>query len=136
MSIEKLISRLDKVKSTGRDRWTCCCPAHDDKSPSMHIKLDDSERILINCKTGCATHDILLAVGLDWVDVMPDDGNHTKPQKRIMYATEALKLIKRESQIMLACGYAIRNGDITQNDLDRASKAMGIINKVYQEVGL
>jgi hypothetical protein len=136
MNIEKLLSRLDKVKSTGKDRWTCSCPSHEDQSPSMHIKLDDSGRILINCKAGCATYDILQSIGLDWVDVMPDDEEHSKPQKRVMYATEALKLLRRESQIIMACSYALRKGTLSHNDIDRATKAMEIINKVYAEVGI
>ena len=136
MNIENVLSRLDKVRSTGRDRWTCCCPAHEDKSPSMHIKLDDSGRILINCKAGCGIEDILGAAGLEWSDVMPDDDNHEtkKPQKKIMYATEALQLIKRESMIIVACGIAIREQTITVDDLERAKKAMAIITKVYSEV--
>lgn len=133
MSIENLLQRLDKVKSTGNNRWTCACPSHDDKSPSMHIKLDDSGKILINCKAGCEPLTILDAVGLEFHDLFPeDDRRHNKSQKRVIYASEGLQLLRRESQIILACGYSLRNGTLTQNDLERAEKAMEIINRVYE----
>ena len=138
MSIENLLSRLQKVKSTGKGRWTCQCPAHDDRSPSMHIKLEDDGQILINCKTGCSTYDILGAIGLDWADVMPENPTHhrQKPRKQIMYATEALELIRYESQIIIACGISLSKGNLNFNDLERAKKAMQTINKSFEAVGL
>lgn len=34
-----LLSTLDKVKQTRSDAWQACCPAHDDRSPSLNIRL-------------------------------------------------------------------------------------------------
>lgn len=134
MSIENLLSRLQKVKPTGRGRWTCLCPSHDDRSPSMHIKLEDDGKILINCKAGCDVYDIVGAVGIELSDLMPDNPTHhrQKSRKNILYASEALELIRFESQIILASGYALRNGTLTQNDLERTEKAMQTINKCLE----
>jgi hypothetical protein len=137
MSIETLLSSLDKVKKTGTNKWTCSCPSHDDKSPSMHVSLLDDGRILINCKAGCDTYSILQAVGLDWSAVFPENSlGDKKSVRQVMYATEALKLIKHEAMIIMACAYALRRKDLTDDDIERASKAMGIINKVIKEAGL
>ena len=138
MSIESLISRLQKVKSTGRGRWMCACPAHNDKSPSMHIKLEDDGKILINCKAGCGTYEILRSVGLDWVDVMPESPTHhrQKPRKQVLYASEALQLIRFEAMIIVASGMAMVKGTLTTNDLDRVKQSMQTINKVVLEAGL
>lgn len=138
MSIENLLSRLQKVKSTGKGRWTCSCPSHADKSPSMHIKLEDDGRILINCKAGCDTYSILTSVGLDWVDVMPEKsiGHRIEPAKQVLYASEALELIRYEARVVLACAFAMRNGTMNSNDLDRLEVCMQRINKVTQEAGL
>jgi hypothetical protein len=134
MNINAVLSRLQKVKPTGNNRWTCLCPAHDDRSPSMHIKLSESGHVLINCKVGCEVYDILGAIGLDWKDVMPDEPTHhrKKPEQRIIYTTEALELIRFEAQVIVACGYAMRRGDLTQNDLERAERAMQVINKCLE----
>lgn len=132
MSIETLLSRLDKVRATGKDRWMCACPSHDDRSPSMHIRLDDSKRILINCKAGCDTYSILLAVGLDWADVMPDNIHHAtqKPIKQVLYASEALTLLRFESEIVMACAYTMLKGDLELADVERLKECMQRIYKI------
>ena len=134
MSIERLLGNLHKVKSTGRGRWTCSCPSHEDKSPSMHVKLDDDGKILINCKAGCGAEDILGAIGMEFSDLMPEKAisHHEKPQQRILYATEALELIRFEAQIILASGYALRNNTLTQRDLERVEKSMQTIHKCLE----
>ena len=116
----------------------CACPAHNDKSPSMHIKLEDDGKILINCKAGCGTYEILRSVGLDWVDVMPESPTHhrQKPRKQVLYASEALQLIRFEAMIIVASGMAMVKGTLTTNDLDRVKQSMQTINKVVLEAGL
>ena len=64
MNIDNLLSRLHKVKKTGPDRWLACCPAHEDKTPSMAIRELGDGRILIHDFAGCSVEAILDAVGL------------------------------------------------------------------------
>ena len=40
MLADKLLSRVDGVRSTGQDRWQARCPAHDDKTPSLAIPVE------------------------------------------------------------------------------------------------
>jgi hypothetical protein len=100
----------------------------------MHIKLEDDGKILINCKAGCGVEDILGAIGMEFSDLMPASPTHhrQKPRKQILYATEALELIRFEAQIILATGYALRNGTLTNNELLRAETAMQTINKCLE----
>lgn len=139
MSIETLLSRLQKVKSTSRGRWMCSCPAHEDKSPSMHIQLLDDGKILINCKAGCDTYSILQSIGLDWSDVMPESPTHhrQKPQKQILYPSEALALIRFEAQVVMVAAMDLAKGR-TQTDSERArlERSMQIINKAIQAAGV
>lgn len=72
--INDLISRLEKVRETGRDRYIAKCPAHDDGDPSLSIRQLPDSRILLKCFAGCGAVDILNAVGLNWQSLMPDDG--------------------------------------------------------------
>jgi hypothetical protein len=133
MSIETLLSRLHKVKATGKGRWLCSCPAHNDKSPSMHIKLDDFGKILINCKAGCDTYSIIQAIGLDWQDIMPEKATHhrQKPHRQVLYASEALELLEYESSIVLHTAWSMRKGTAKPTDIERLEKCMQTINKVY-----
>ena len=138
-SISILLSRLDKVKSTSNNRWLCQCPAHQDKSPSMHIKLDDDGKILINCKAGCDTYSILNAVGLDWDSVFPASliGHHEKPQKKVLFATEALELIRFEAQIVLVAAYDLsKNKPLQVEELKRLETAMQRITRSLEVSGL
>jgi DNA primase len=66
--IEKLLERLEKVRRMGAGRYMACCPAHDDKNPSLSIR-DDGERVLIHCFAGCDSQDVIDAVGLRWGDL-------------------------------------------------------------------
>ncbi len=39
MQINEILSRFQKVYKSGNDQWQCLCPVHEDKSPSVGIKL-------------------------------------------------------------------------------------------------
>jgi hypothetical protein len=45
------------------------CPAHEDRSPSLSVREGDDGRVLVHCFAGCATHDVIAAVGLRWTDL-------------------------------------------------------------------
>ena len=81
MSIETLLSKLDKVKPNGQNKFLALCPAHPDKSPSLAIKQADNGKILIHCFAGCQVTDIVAAVGLELSDLMPDDPTYKKSSK-------------------------------------------------------
>jgi hypothetical protein len=49
--LDQILDRLVKVKSSGRDKWTACCPVHKDNTPSMGV-WDEGDRILMHC-LGC-----------------------------------------------------------------------------------
>jgi len=62
--IGNLLNRLEKVKGS-KGRWTACCPAHADRSPSLAITALDDGRILLKCFGGCSVYEIVSAVGMD-----------------------------------------------------------------------
>ena len=72
MTADVLLARLEKVKATGPDRWIARCPAHQDKTPSLTVRELADGRVLVHCFTGCATNDVLAAVGLEFSDLYPE----------------------------------------------------------------
>jgi hypothetical protein len=46
--LEQILDKLEKVRRTGKDRYTACCPVHGDKNPSMSLTEKDG-RVLIHC---------------------------------------------------------------------------------------
>lgn len=65
--IHEILTHFNGVKKTGGS-YQCCCPAHDDKSPSLTI-TQEGGKILMHCHAGCDTSDILQAAGLTWADI-------------------------------------------------------------------
>ena len=106
MNVNVLLDRLDKVRQTRPDRHIACCPAHEDRSPSLQISQVD-DRILIHCFAGCGAQDVLESIGLDFSAICPDDPGFNKPT-----------YVKQEDQIFISVFMAKRkNGDIpTQED--------------------
>lgn len=80
--LEKVISRLDRVKSAGANKWNACCPAHLDKSPSLSITETSDGVVLIKCWAGCSANDIVQAIGLQLRDLFPGSkGRRRGPSK-------------------------------------------------------
>ncbi len=69
--LEKVLARLDKVKSDGSGKWKACCPAHDDKDPSLNIREANDGKVLLHCFAGCTATDIAAAIGLELRDLFP-----------------------------------------------------------------
>lgn len=68
--IDALLSRLQKVRKTSSG-FIACCPAHEDKSPSMSV-TEKNGKILLHCFAGCEPESILDAIGLKWGDLFAD----------------------------------------------------------------
>ena len=96
MSVHNLISRLDKVKKTGKDSWKACCPAHRSTKQSLAIR-DDNGKVLIHCfAEGCAIDEVLGSVGLTFSDIMPERLGESKPNKKPFYASDVLQIARDE----------------------------------------
>lgn len=48
------------------------CPAHEDHSPSLSVRLGKDGRVLIHCFTGCTPEAVLTAGGLTWDDLFEE----------------------------------------------------------------
>lgn len=84
--LDNLLSRLQKVRKTGTNSWTACCPSREDRTPSLTIKLCDDGRILIHDFGGDETSDVLAAIGMELKDLMPENvGFHRKRPGRIPF---------------------------------------------------
>ena len=71
--IAPLLLQLKKVKSTGKNKWTACCPSHDDSDPSLSIGVGDRGQVLLHCFAGCSAEAVLAALDLDFSDLYPLD---------------------------------------------------------------
>ena len=133
--LDNLLSKLDKVKSNGNGKWIACCPAHNDKSPSLAIKETDDGKILAHCFSGCAVSDVLGAVGLELSDLMPDNPAYkkgSKPPKFNKY--EMFDRIVFEAVILSLAVRQLLNGKtLDAKDQDRVVLAESVINDIAKE---
>ena len=119
--IDNLLSHLDKVKRTGKASWIACCPAHDDRGPSLSIRELDDERVLLHCFSGCSVHEVLNAVGLDMAALFPlREIQHGKPERRPFPAADVLRAVGFEALVVCAAAVTMMAGEaFTQADRDR-----------------
>ena len=78
-TLETIISKT-KAKRQG-DGWQGCCPAHNDKTPSLSIHEGTDGRVLLKCHTGCGVENVVSALNLEMADLFPE--KETKPRYEI-----------------------------------------------------
>jgi hypothetical protein len=126
MRVEEFIGRLQKVRRTSDQSWTACCPAHEDKSPSMAVREMPDGRILIHCFAECATEDILAAVGMTFKDIMPEalQEMRYRPIRKPFPAADVLEMLRTEILIVkIAAIDTIHGKTISPGDMERLCKA-------------
>ena len=70
------IARLCKKPRQTSGGWQACCPAHDDKKPSLSI-ADGNTATVLRCHAGCKTSEILASLDLGYKDI----SHQWKPSK-------------------------------------------------------
>lgn len=133
MSFEALLSRLTKVRGRSGN-FVACCPAHEDSSPSLSVKQQDG-KIIMHCFAGCSVENIVNAVGMNMTDLFPpSEARYDKPAQKIrFFATDLLKVLHFEAQIVAVCAFDMRKGKtLDLADLDRLQLAYERINTAME----
>ncbi|QNJ56537.1 DNA primase/helicase [Arthrobacter phage Elezi] len=68
MTLSDLIGRLDDVETTA-DGYLVHCPAHNDSKQSLRLTVSDKGKVLLRCRAGCETKDVVAALGLTMKDL-------------------------------------------------------------------
>jgi len=100
MAVDTILSRLSKVRSTGKGTWLACCPAHNDKTPSLTLRALDDGRILLHCFSGCDAVDVVQSIGLEMTDLFPERLGEFKPVAQPFSALDVLRALRRESGVL------------------------------------
>src|SRR5262245_35551145 len=61
--LDLFLSKLPSARRNGTG-WTACCPAHDDRRPSLSIREGEDGKVLVHCHAGCTIDDICAAIGV------------------------------------------------------------------------
>jgi hypothetical protein len=118
--IDKLLSRLDKVRRIGEGRYTACCPAHDDKTPSLTITQAE-DRILFHCHAGCYPDEILAVTGLNWCDLYADEFRAAKAAATAAYRPKPVDPLEVDINVLLIVKNKLEAGEtLSAEDETRA----------------
>ncbi len=138
LTTKDFLDRLEKVRERPNGQWLACCPAHDDKNPSLSIREGDNIPILYCFSGGCDYRQILNSVGLspgDFFPVEPTtkyDGNRTKRPR--LNGWDAIAVLKH--RIMTCCigvGDIANGKDLSDSDLDALVVTLTDIYRILGE---
>ena len=139
MTVDSILSRIQRVKKTGPNRWLACCPAHGDKSPSLSIRQTDQGVTLLHCFAGCTANEVMASIGLRLSDLYPERINppHGLGKAKPPFNThELLFVIHREASIVFMCAGDLVKHPLLEVDKKRLVLAMQRIDRAikYSEV--
>lgn len=63
MNLDEFLDLVEGVRVSGNG-WEAICPAHDDNEASLGVSETD-DRLLVTCRAGCPTPNVLTALGLN-----------------------------------------------------------------------
>lgn len=73
--VESLLARLEGVRRQG-GFYRAFCPAHDDRiTPNLDIKEGEDGRVLLLCRAGCSTEEVVETLGLTMRDLFSSGGH-------------------------------------------------------------
>ena len=124
--IALILDRLKQVNRRGQN-YMACCPAHDDKHPSLAIRELTDGRILLKCFAGCEISSIMAAINLSVSDLFPKGSlGEYKSFTALERQYESLNDQKlNHDEIILAIAKSDRaNGKrLSQEDMERERQA-------------
>ena len=85
--VDRILAGVERHVRSG-DGWSAVCPAHPDRRPSLSVKRGDNGQALVCCHAGCATEDVMAALGLRLADLYLD--RKDRPANQWMVSGEPL----------------------------------------------
>jgi hypothetical protein len=138
MPIDRVLQGLTKVRQRQPGQYSACCPAHDDRGPSLSVRETPDGAVLLYCHAGCTPEEITAALGLDMADLFPPretPANAPKRIARLLTAGQALELLADESNFIAVTAANIGNGvQLAQDDIDRALLSAGRVRWMQDQV--
>ncbi|MBP9904871.1 MAG: DNA primase [Rhodoferax sp.] len=135
--IENALSRLEKVKRRQPGQWSACCPAHDDKGPSLSVRETPDGAVLIHCFAGCTTDEVVGAMGLELTDLFPPRDKHSGAPKKIanlLTTGQALELLANETLLVaVALTNYLHGITLSPQDTERLRLAAGRIGLIHEQ---
>ncbi len=129
--IDQVLPLLTKVRRRQPGQWSACCPAHDDKNPSLSVRENPDGAVLLRCFAGCEVAAIVGAIGLELHELFPPRDKPPNSPARIaplLTPGQALELLHDETQFIgLVAGNIGHDAVLTEAARERVLQAAGRI---------
>ena len=105
--------------------WTACCPAHDDRAPSLSISSGKDGKVLVRCHAGCEQRYVITALvdrGL-W-DATGKSAGRFAHKRRTRIAAEPDPDAKARTEAALAIWQSSRGVEETPVEAYSCSRAI------------
>lgn len=135
MSVDRLLSALQRVRAKGDSSWTALCPVHAEKTPSLSIDLLPDGTVLAHC-FGCGANgqQVAEALGIPLSDLFPPRPHDTRPGGRGPYTGNTRNLLAAVAHEALIVAIAMedvwRGEDLSLADKDRVYAAVRRLREI------
>ena len=134
-----VVEGLDRVKRNGHG-WIACCPAHEDRHPSLSVWDGEDGWVRFRCFAGCSREAIVAALGLSLVDICPDRDARVIPSDPVAPAHQsaAMPRSSTDSTGSGATGALDRldHGGLRECTLEAYAEAKGLPIEFLRELHL
>lgn len=141
---EAFASRFPNARIIGKTA-RASCPIHQSetsKSRTLALREAADGSVQVTCFAGCQHRDILAAVGLNYVDTLPDhlrhghgQTSHIRPKFSGWPCLQTLDALLVEINICRICANRILDGQtLTESDHDTLRRAHHVLTEAAQRV--
>lgn len=137
-NVNNILGRLNKVRNGKlNDSWLACCPAHEDRSPSLSIRELSDGKILLHCFAGCSIGDVLGALGMTIDELFPERLTDARPMTMPFVSNDVLRALRQEIMVVALAGSELAaDRSLTPEERERLFVAVGRINAGLRLAGV
>lgn len=141
MTADILLSRLDRVRSTGPNSWRADCPCGHRSHGTLAITETGDGTLILHDFAGCSAGDVVGAAGLTLADLFPTKPKDTTPEGRRQARQAfrrsswdaALNVLGREATVVSIAAHDLCEGNtLTSEDHDRLRLATSRIDSARE----
>lgn len=143
--VDWFLGSLNRVRPNGTDKWMCQCPAHEDRSPSLSVRLGEDGRLLVHCFSGCAPEAVVGALGLTLAGLFPNsrpdprairEAQHRREQKEHLERTDGFcSDAVREARALLSSARGIDISNWSAAHLDQVLSELAAAHAILESAG-
>lgn len=124
--IDRLLSRLQRVREVGPGKWVASTPTREDKHPSLSIREMPDGRVLVHDFAGDSAAEVMASLGLTLSDLFPQPIARHLPRVRAPFpALPILRALAFEARVVFECGATMAAGEaISADDSARLISAL------------